>query len=198
MVLIATNAQHSAWGIAFNESQRLAITSDRTFYAQTPSGGSKGLKVARSIALLSYRSYGTYAATQLEVNSDKINDFKAASYQNYQGDKLVNRFNAYSYWYLTKAMDSHHVGRKRQSVEDALKQIQAKTLVIGIVNDVLFPIEEQQFLAKSIPHARFSELHSFYGHDGFLIETEILTQEIGNFIKNVDSENSVISLHKIA
>ena len=198
MVLIATNAQHSAWGIAFNESQRLAITSDRTFYAQTPSGGSKGLKVARSIALLSYRSYGTYAATQLEVNSDKINDFKAASYQNYQGDKLVNRFNAYSYWYLTKAMDSHHVGRKRSSVEDALKQIQAKTLVIGIVNDVLFPIEEQQYLAKSIPHARFTELHSFYGHDGFLIETEILTQEIGNFIKNVDSENSVISLHKIA
>jgi len=198
MVLIATNAQHSAWGIAFNESQRLAITSDRTFYTQTPSGGSKGLKVARSIALLSYRTYGTYAATQLDENSDKINDFKAASYQNYQGEKLVNRFNAYSYWYLTKAMDSHHVGRKRHSVEDALKQIQAKTLVIGIVNDILFPIEEQQFLAKSIPHARFTELNSLYGHDGFLIETEILTEQIGNFIKNADSENSVISLHKIA
>ena len=198
MVLIATNAQHSAWGIAFNESQRLAITSDRTFYTQTPSGGSKGLKVARSIALLSYRTYGTYAATQLDENSDKINDFKAASYQNYQGEKLVNRFDAYSYWYLTKAMDSHHVGRKRHSVEDALKQIQAKTLVIGIVNDILFPIEEQQFLAKSIPHARFTELNSLYGHDGFLIETEILTEQIGNFIKNADSENSVISLHKIA
>jgi homoserine O-acetyltransferase len=110
----------------------------------------------------------------------------------------VNRFNAYSYWYLTKAMDSHHVGRKRQSVEDALKQIKAKTLVIGIVNDILFPIEEQQFLTKSIPNARFTELNSFYGHDGFLIETEILTKEIGSFIKNVDSENSVISLHKIA
>ena len=95
-------------------------------------------------------------------------------------------------------MDSHHVGRKRQSVEDALKQIQAKTLVIGIVNDILFPIEEQQFLVKNIPHARFIELNSFYGHDGFLIETEILTKEIGNFIKNVNSENSVISLHKIA
>lgn len=198
LVLIATNAQHSAWGIAFNESQRLAITSDRTFYAQAPSGGSKGLKVARSIALLSYRTYGTYAATQLEVNSDKITDFKAASYQNYQGEKLVNRFNAFSYWYLTKAMDSHHVGRKRPSIEDALKQIQAKTLVIGITNDVLFPIEEQQFLAKNIPNARFTELKSFYGHDGFLIDTEILTQEIGNFIKSADSDNSVISLHKIA
>jgi homoserine O-acetyltransferase len=198
LVLIAANAQHSAWGIAFNESQRLAITTDRTFYTQTPSGGSKGLKVARSIALLSYRTYGTYAATQLEVNSDKISNFKAASYQNYQGEKLVNRFNAYSYWYLTKAMDSHHVGRKRSSVEEALRKIQAKTLVIGILNDILFPIEEQQYLANTIPNARFSELNSFYGHDGFLIETEILTQEIGNFIKSADSDNTVISLHKIA
>lgn len=198
LVLIATNAQHSAWGIAFNESQRLAITADRTFYSQSPDGGNKGLKVARSIALLSYRSYGTYAATQLEVNADKITDFKASSYQNYQGEKLVNRFNAYSYWYLTRAMDSHHVGRKRNSVEDALKKIQAKTLVIGILNDVLFPIEEQQFLAKHIPNARISELNSFYGHDGFLIETEILTQEIGNFLKASDSDNTVISLHKIA
>lgn len=198
LVLIATNAQHSAWGIAFNESQRLAITADRTFYSQSPDGGNKGLKVARSIALLSYRSYGTYAATQLEVNADKITDFKASSYQNYQGEKLVNRFNAYSYWYLTRAMDSHHVGRKRNSVEDALKKIQAKTLVIGILNDVLFPIEEQQFLAKHIPNARISELNSFYGHDGFLIETEILTQEIGNFLKASDSDKTVISLHKIA
>ncbi len=198
LVLIATNAQHSAWGIAFNESQRLAITADRTFYSQSPKGGNKGLKVARSIALLSYRSYGTYAATQLEVNADKKTDFKASSYQNYQGEKLVNRFNAYSYWFLTRAMDSHHVGRRRNSIEDALKQIQARTLVIGILNDVLFPIEEQQFLAKHIPNARIAELNSFYGHDGFLIETELLTQEIGNFLKDAETDKTVISLHKIA
>jgi len=198
LILIATNAQHSAWGIAFNESQRLAITADRTFYSQSPRGGNKGLKAARSIALLSYRSYGTYAATQLEVSTDKIADFKASSYQNYQGEKLVNRFNAYSYWYLTKTMDSHHVGRKRNSIEDALKRIQSKTLIIGILNDVLFPIEEQQFLAKHIPNASLAELNSFYGHDGFLIETEILTKEIGDFLKVAETENPVISLHKIA
>ncbi|MEJ7693411.1 homoserine O-acetyltransferase [Daejeonella sp.] len=198
LVVIAANAQHSAWGIAFNESQRLAITTDRTFYSQLENGGKKGLKVARSIALLSYRSYGTYGATQLEVGTEKITDFKASSYQNYQGEKLVNRFNAYSYWYLTKAMDSHNVGRKRPSIVDALRQIEAKTLVIGIVNDVLFPLEEQQFLAKNIPGARFAELNSFYGHDGFLIETEILTKEIGTFINTAETENQVISLHKIA
>lgn len=198
LVLISTNAQHSSWGIAFNESQRLAISSDRTFYSNSPTGGNKGLKVARSIALLSYRTYGTYVSTQVEVNNDKSSDFKAASYQNYQGEKLVKRFNAYSYWYLTKAMDSHNVGRKRSSIEDALKQIQAKTLVIGIEKDVLFPIEEQIFLAEKIKNSRFFNLNSFYGHDGFLIDTEILTQEIGNFIKSAETENEVVNLHKIA
>ena len=198
LVLVATNAQHSAWGIAFNESQRLAITADRTFYSQSENGGKKGLKVARSFALLSYRTYETYGATQLEVSTDKISDFKASSYQNYQGEKLVNRFNAYSYWYLTKTMDSHSVGRKRSSTEEALKQVQAKTFVIGILNDVLFPIEEQRFLAKHIPNARIAELNSFYGHDGFLIETEILTKEIGNFLKVAESNNPVINMHKIA
>jgi homoserine O-acetyltransferase len=198
LVIIAANAQHSAWGIAFNESQRLAITTDRTFYSQSEDGGKKGLKVARTIALLSYRSYGTYGATQLEVGTEKTKDFKASSYQNYQGEKLVKRFNAYSYWYLTKAMDSHNVGRERASVVEALRQIKAKTLVIGIVNDVLFPLEEQQFLAKNTPGARFAELNSFYGHDGFLIETEILTKEIGTFINTSETDNQVVSLQKIA
>lgn len=198
LVLIATNAQHSPWGIAFNESQRLAITADRTFYSQSPDGGKKGLKAARSIALLSYRAYGTYAVTQQETDRDKITDFKASSYQNYQGEKLVKRFNAYSYWYLSKAMDGHHVGRKRNSVEDALKLIQAKTLVIGIKNDVLFPIEEQIFMAKHIPDASLFELNSFYGHDGFLVEIEILTQELGNFLKIAGADKSMVNLHKIA
>ncbi|MEJ7779982.1 MAG: homoserine O-acetyltransferase [Daejeonella sp.] len=198
LVLIATNAQHSPWGIAFNESQRMAITTDRTFYSQNEHGGIKGLKVARSIALLSYRSYGTYGATQLEVGTDKTTGFKASSYQNYQGEKLVNRFNAYSYWFLTKAMDSHNIGRNRSSVIEALKRIQAQTLVIGIVNDVLFPMEEQQFIANNIPGARFTELNSFYGHDGFLVETEILTKEIGTFINTAETDTQVISMHKIA
>lgn len=197
LVLIATNAQHSPWGIAFNESQRLAIAADRTFYAQHPNGGKKGLKVARSFALLSYRTYETYGTTQLEANNDKKDDFKASSYQNYQGEKLVNRFNAYSYWYLTKAMDSHNVGRKRGSVEDALKKIKAKTLVIGISSDLLFPVEEQKYLANHIPHAAYEEINSFYGHDGFLIETEILSKRIGNFIKSNETE-TIVKLHKIA
>lgn len=199
LVLIATNAQHSPWGIAFNESQRMAIAADSTFHANTPDGGSKGLKAARSIALLSYRAYQTYSSTQSETNSDKVDDFKASSYQNYQGEKLVSRFNAYSYWYLTKAMDSHNVGRNRTSVQNALSKITAQTLVIGISSDVLFPVEEQKFLAEHIPSARYLEINSFYGHDGFLIETQILATEIGNFIKSQEDQQSIITtLHKIA
>lgn len=197
LILIATNARHSPWGIAFNESQRLAIASDRTFYANQPDGGAKGMKAARSIALLSYRGYKTYSITQQEENDKKVDEFKASSYQNYQGDKLVKRFNAYSYWYLSKVMDSHNVGRGRRGVEKALSLIKAKTLVIGIKSDLLFPIEEQQYLFRHIPKAAFAELDSFYGHDGFLIETELLTNVITSFFKT-DVKGKIIDLQQSA
>ena len=181
-ILLATNAKHSAWGTAFNESQRLAIAADPTFRANQPNGGANGLKAARSMALLSYRGYATYQKTQTENDDNKLDNFKASSYQSYQGDKLVKRYNAYSYWYLTKAMDSHNVGRGRGSVEQALATIKAKTLVIGITSDILFPVCEQQFLAEHIPGAVYSEYDSIYGHDSFLIEIEILTKTIAAFL----------------
>ncbi|MBD3749750.1 MAG: homoserine O-acetyltransferase [Sphingobacteriales bacterium] len=183
LIVLATNAQHSPWGIAFNESQRLAITADRTFYSKQKDGGAKGLKAARSLALLSYRSYESYDKTQHEIDLDKKTDFNASSYQRYQGEKLVKRFNAYSYYYLTKAMDSHHVGRDRNSIKEALKLIEAHTLVIGIKNDFLFPIEEQKFLARNIQNATFAEIDSFYGHDGFLLELTSIQEIISTFMK---------------
>ncbi|MFP5081428.1 homoserine O-acetyltransferase [Pedobacter sp. JCM 36344] len=197
LILMATNASHSPWGIAFNESQRLAISTDRSFYAQNPKGGLKGLKTARSIALLSYRTYEAYSATQLESVNDKTTNFRASSYQCYQGEKLCNRFNAFSYYYLTKAMDSHNVGRGRKSVANALRQIKANTLVIGIDNDVLFPVSEQAYLGENIQNATFKSINSAYGHDGFLIETDSLTRIIGNFLK--DSANKkIVKLNRTA
>lgn len=184
LILIATNAKHSAWGIAFNESQRLAIKADRTYYGNAPDGGQKGLAAARSIALLSYRNYEPYNSTQKEESNEKVNDFNAASYQRYQGEKLVKRFNAYSYITLANAMDSHNVGRDRISVEQALAKVSTQTLVIGISSDLLFPPIEQEFLAKYIPNAQLKIIDSAYGHDGFLIETKKLTQGIGEFIKH--------------
>jgi homoserine O-acetyltransferase len=197
LILIATNAKHSPWGIAFNESQRLAITTDRTFYANKPDGGAKGLKAARSIALLSYRNYKTYSVTQQEEKDNLVDNYKAASYQNYQGEKLVSRFNAYSYWYLSKSMDSHNVGRGRHGVEKALSLIKARTLVVGIHSDLLFPIEEQQYLFRHIPKSVFAELDSFYGHDGFLIETQALTKVITSFFKT-NVKGKIIELQRTA
>lgn len=175
LVLLATNAYHSAWGIAYNQSQRLAIEADTTWAENSPTAGQRGLKAARAIALLSYRNYDTYRLTQTEDSVDVVTNFKAASYQNYQGDKLVNRFNAYTYYRLSQAMDSHNVGRGRGSVIKALQAIQANTIVIAISSDGLFPPTEQAFLAEHIPQATLHTIDSTYGHDGFLIETQAIT-----------------------
>jgi homoserine O-acetyltransferase len=181
LVQVASNAQHSPWGIAFNESQRMAIRHDATWAERSPAAGLNGMRTARSIALLSYRHYRTYAATQQEPSSEKIDDFRASSYQQYQGEKLARRFNAFSYWTLSKAMDSHHVGRRRGSVEAVLRAIKTRCLFVGIDTDGLFPPDEQRWLAQRVPHARVAILTSAYGHDGFLVETEQLTREIQRF-----------------
>jgi homoserine O-acetyltransferase len=165
LFVIATNARHSAWGIAFNEAQRMAIEA----------GGEKGLEAARAVALLSYRNYKMYGDTQTD-NDERTDKFSAAGYQRYQGEKLKKRFDANSYVILSKAMDSHHVGRGRKSIENALGTIKAKTLVTGITSDLLFPIAEQQFLAENISGAVYTEIDSRYGHDGFLIETKRITE----------------------
>lgn len=178
LVLIATNAKHSPWGIAFNESQRLAIKSDQTFYNKSDDAGKNGLIAARSIALLSYRNYHTYYNSQNENSDDVRHSFKASSYQQYQGVKLVQRFNAFSYITLANAMDSHNVGRNRKGVENALEKIKSNTLIIAIESDILFPPVEQRLLYKHIPNAVYSEIKSEYGHDGFLIETEKISRII--------------------
>lgn len=184
VVLIATNAKHSSWGIAFNAAQRMAIEADATWQYQTPNAGKAGLKAARAIAMLSYRSYYPFAQSQKESNNDKLVGFKSESYQYYQGKKLADRFNAFCYYALSRSMDSHNVGRGRTSTEKALQKIKAKTLVIGIESDLLFPIEEQIYLSQYIPNAEFKLIDSPYGHDGFLIEFEQLEKVLNKFLNN--------------
>ena len=174
LIPVATNAQHSPWGIAFNETQRMAIASDPTWRDDHPDAGLEGLKTARAIAMLSYRSYATYAFKQAEPDPDQIGGYRAASYQRYQGQKLSLRFNAFTYWALSQAMDSHHLGRGRGGLEKALAQILARTLVIGVDSDWLFPLHEQEYLATHIPGAQLAVVHSQYGHDGFLVEMDQL------------------------
>jgi len=181
LMLMASNALHSPWGIAFNEAQRMAIKVDSTWQDESLEAGKTGLAAARAMALISYRTYDTYKSTQSEEDCDKMDNFKAVTYQQYQGQKLIKRFNAHSYIYLTHAMDSHNVGRGRGGVEKALALVQSKTLVVGIRSDILFPTSEQKFLQKHIKGSVYNEIDSFYGHDGFLIETEAITKVIKEF-----------------
>ncbi len=182
VILGATNDKHSPWGIAYNESQRLAIKADPTFGDENEKGGIEGMKAARSIGLLSYRNYTAYCKTQAEDTSSKIDNYKASSYQAYQGEKLANRFNAYSYWYLSKAMDNHNIARNRKRTEEVLADLKVKTWLVGIRSDYLFPINEQEFLAKYIPGSKFIIIDSDYGHDGFLIEYEKLSKIIDEML----------------
>ena len=190
IVPIATNAKHSPWGIAFNASQRWCITSDPTWPTNNPAAGIEGMKVARSIALISYRNYHTYDHAQQSITSDTIDlpvdeqVFRAETYQHYQGHKLALRFNAFSYYFLSKGMDAHNLARGRKSLEDALGAITAKAMVIGIETDLLFPVREQQFIAAHIKHAQFVLIDSQYGHDGFLLEFEKITQHLQSFLQN--------------
>lgn len=181
IIPIACNAFHSPWGIALNEAQRMAIQADPTWRNQDPNAGSEGLKAARAIGMISYRSYETFNQTQAEKTDDKLDGFRASSYQQYQGQKLANRFNAFTYWKLSKMMDSHNVGRGKPSIKFALSQINARALVIGIDTDILFPTTEQKFLAEHIPGAVYREVTSLYGHDGFLVEFDQLDSIIRKF-----------------
>lgn len=198
IIPMATNAQHSPWGIAFNASQRWCIEQDNSWKEEQPNAGMNGMKVARSVALLSYRHYQTYKAMQqgFANNTEDLaidkKQYKAETYQHYQGEKLSKRFNAFSYYFLSKAMDAHDVGRGRVSVERALQCIQARTLIIGISTDILFPVAEQEFLRQHIHGAQLVVINSHYGHDGFLTEYEAIATLLTQFV----SKKS-LSLHTI-
>lgn len=181
--VMASNAKHSPWGIAFNEAQRMAIACDPSLYEDRPDAGAAGLAAARAVAMLSYRNYRTYQLTQEEDSDDKQGGFKASSYQRYQGQKLAKRFDVLSYLSLSKAMDGHNLGRGRGGVEKALRRIRAKALIIGIQSDLLFPVEEQAFLATHIPKAQLELIDSTYGHDGFLIEHKEISRLAKPFLE---------------
>ncbi|MBC36053.1 MAG: homoserine O-acetyltransferase [Bacteroidetes bacterium] len=179
-IAIACSAKTSPWAAAFNESQRMAIFSDSSYYENHPKGGLEGLKTARSIALLSYRNSTIYNKAQ-QSTGEHFLDQKVFSYQRYQGEKLSKRFNAYSYVALSRSLDSQDLGRTTHSITRSLSKIRAKTLIIAIKTDLLFTLEEHEYLHKHIPNSRLRVINSTYGHDGFLIESTRISQLIQEF-----------------
>jgi homoserine O-acetyltransferase/O-succinyltransferase len=181
LILIACNAIHSSFGKAFNEAQRLCLEADPTF--REKEGGREGLKAARAVAMLSYRSYKDFEKKQVDITA-KLENYNATSYIRHQGSKFADRFKAEAYFTLTKTMDSHDVGRGRASLGEALALIQSRTLIVGVNSDLLFPIAEQEFLVQNIPNADLGIIDSLHGHDAFLIEYEQLSILIDEFLNN--------------
>jgi homoserine O-acetyltransferase len=173
-MLIAMGKAHSAWTIGVSEAQRRAIQADKRwnngFYDPT-APPADGLAAARMMGMIMYRSQPAFErkfSRNYQTGQDHL--FQVSSYLNYQGSKLVNRFDANSYIRLTQAMDSHDVYRGRELYGDILADVRVPVLIVGISSDVLYPTVEQQELATLLPNGVYREIDSDEGHDAFLIE----------------------------
>lgn len=183
LFILATSAAESAWGMAIHTAQRLAIEADGTWGVSDNNAGAKGLKAARAIGMLTYRNYTIMVKKQTDEDNEKVDDFKVSAYIKHQGEKLVSRFNANSYHTLTRSLDSHNLSRGRgKTIEEMLESILQKTLIIGISSDILCPVIEQKILAKHIPNSEFIEIDSSYGHDGFLVESAIISRHLSEWL----------------
>lgn len=188
IIPMASSAQHSPWTIGFGDVERDAIMNDpdwkNGYYDQQPE---KGLALARKIAMLSYRTMSSYnkkfgrEMVKGDDFLDSQNKFQISSYLDYQGEKLVKRFDANTYLTLADAMDYHDIAFERGDVKEILKSIKATTLTVGVDTDILYPTEEQKFIAENIPGASYAEIKSIHGHDAFLIEFDQLNKIIRKF-----------------
>ena len=187
-VAIATSARHSAWCIGWNEAQRQAIFADPrwkggSYEAESPPAA--GLAAARMIAMGTYRSRASFER-RFSRSQREPGTFSVESYLRHQGEKLVSRFDANSYVSLTRAMDSHDLARGRGRMEEVLASISVPLAVVAIRSDVLYPPEEQEALARSLPAGSLVTLDSDEGHDGFLIELPALAAIIRRFRRTLE------------
>jgi homoserine O-acetyltransferase len=177
----------SAMGLALNHLQRQVIRLDPDFrdghYEQQPA---RGLGIARSIAMCTYKSatlfHQRFARKPNRSGEDPLaalyNRYDIAGYLDYQGGKLVERFDANTYMVLSKAMDTFELGHAYASEEEGLRRIRAKVLLVGMSSDWLFPAVDVRALATRLRSlgidARYLELVSDHGHDSFLADAHLL------------------------
>ncbi len=193
IIPIATAARHSAWCIGLNDLTRQAIMMDPAWQggAYDPSAQpAAGLSLARQIAMVTYRSdisfarrFGREASPVAQGGKDGM--FAVESYLRYQGDKLVGRFDANTYLYITRAMDAHDVADGRGTLTDVLGAITVPSLNIGISSDILYPAHEQKAIAAALPRSVYREIDSPDGHDAFLIAYD----QLGAFVRQFLKEN---------
>ncbi len=191
IIPISTAAKQSAWCIGLNAAARAAIMNDPAWhngcYAHQPCNG---LALARMIGMISYRSHEDFeqrfgrARQQPAGNRfDPANLFQIESYLHHQGEKLVQRFDANTYLYLSRAMDAHDVAFGRGALPEVLGGVRARVLGLGVSSDVRYPTHEQKAFVQLCPNAGYAEIESLYGHDAFLIEFDQLNRLISDFLQ---------------
>lgn len=193
LIIVASSAQASAEQAAWAHTQIQAITLDPSWqggdYYASGEAPTRGLALARQIAHTTYRAPEELAArfgneAQQGENPLVGGRLAIASYLDYHGEKLVRRFDAGSYVALCRTMITHDVGRGRGGLERALGRVRAETLVIGVDSDRLFYPQEVRACAQVIPGAHYVEITSACGHDGFLIESDQVSDAICRFYTN--------------
>ncbi|SFU35667.1 homoserine O-acetyltransferase MetX [Alicyclobacillus macrosporangiidus] len=191
-IAIAAHPAFPPLGIGYNEAMRMAIMADADWqngeYYGTGRTPQAGLAAARAIGMLTYRTdllfeerFGRRTA-EAGDGAPASPRFAVESYLRHQGDKLNRRFDANSYLYLTRAMDSHDIGRGRGGMEAALRQVRGRLTVIGIDTDYLYAPRDLRRAARLAADcgvaSSYRELSSKYGHDAFLIEFEPLSRMV--------------------
>lgn len=201
-VVLASTARLSAQGIAFNAVGRSAIMSDPAWkegnYYDGPAPA-RGLATARMIGHITYLSdesmrmkFGRRLQRREAYGYDFADLFEIESYLNYQGDRFVERFDANSYIYLSKAMDYFDLGDRYGGLAQALSRTKAKFLLASFTSDWLFPTYQSKeivyALMKSDKDVSFTEISCPYGHDSFLLETERQGEIVSSFLDTVNGK----------
>jgi homoserine O-acetyltransferase len=198
LAVLAAPPRSSADQIALNSVQAQAVRIDPQFrggeYYDAPDGEGPhlGLALARRMALLNYRSPSELNERFERSWQSDITPlggegrFAVESYLDFHGNRFTRRFDANSYLRLVDSMNSHDVGRDRGGVARALGAITAKTLVLGIDSDRLFPVPDQEVLARHISGAIDGDepavITSAFGHDGFLIEDDAVGHHLARLL----------------
>lgn len=195
-VTIAASERLTPLAIAYNQAGRRAIMNDPHWRRGDYYGRvfpADGLALARMIGTITYKSnqafeerFGRKLSGDHADYYDFFQDFAVESYLSYQGEKLVKRFDANSYLYLTKAMDLHDLARGHPSPAAAFRRVRSRILLIGISSDLLFPPREVRGLAVELRRhgvaADYREIQSPFGHDAFLIEFEQMSELVRGFL----------------
>lgn len=186
--VIGMGKAHSPWAVGISHTQRQAIYNDPNWkdgFYDKDHPPAKGLSLARMIAMNSYRSPKDFESKFGRRIQDGTDIYEVESYLNYQGRKIVDRFDAASYVRLTQAMDAHDVAHNRDTYEEILGGVRVPVLVMGIDTDMLYPTAEQKELADLLPEGEYTEITSPYGHDAFLIEFEQINSLVHSFNQNI-------------